>query len=190
MKGNMSPSRGSGIERGLTFEPKSADKGRMGSSWVPGHAQKSAERSRERGQALVEFALIVPLFLVLVVGLVQFGVGLNYWLDLNRLANQAARWAVVNCQPASAGVCGPPAADLEEAIEQQRTSGGNAAQANVCYETTPTVGQPLTVEITSEFGFQRILFNMPSLTLRGRATMRIEQTPTNPRLTSVLDACP
>src|SRR5918992_653966 len=92
MKGSMSPSRGSGIARGLTFEPESADRKGMGSSC-------------ERGQALVEFALILPLFLILVIGLIQFGVGLNYWLDLNRLANQGARWAVVNCNPASSKVC-------------------------------------------------------------------------------------
>ena len=129
MKGNMGPSRGSGIKRGLTFEPQGADKRRMGSSWLPGHAQASAERSRERGQALVEFALIVPLFLVLVIGMVQFGVGLNYWLDLNRLANQGARWAVVNCNPASAKVCemknAPFTPNIEEAIKEQRTSKGS-----------------------------------------------------------------
>src|SRR5918992_2099973 len=105
MKGSMSPSRGSGIARGLTFEPESADRKGMGSSWrLPG-TQPRVDSSRERGQALVEFALILPLFLILVVGLIQFGVGLNFWLDLNRLANQGARWAVVNCNPASAKVC-------------------------------------------------------------------------------------
>ena len=67
----------------------------MGSSWRTRRAHGRAERSRERGQALVEFALIVPLFLIIVVGIIQFGVGLNYWLDLNRIANQGARWAVV-----------------------------------------------------------------------------------------------
>jgi TadE-like protein len=185
MEGNMGPSRGSGIERGLTFEPESADNGRMGSSWAPRHAHASAERSRERGQALVEFALIVPLFLLLVVGVVQFGVGLNYWLDLNRLANQGARWAVVNCQPASAGVCRtkntPQTDHIELAIAEQRTSGGNLPTVKVCYETTRNVGQPLTAYLQSEFGFKQIL-NLPSITLNARATMRIEQPLTSPAL--------
>ena len=56
-------------------------------------------RDRESGQALVEFALILPLFLMIVVGIIQFGVGLNFWLDMQRIANQGARWAVVNEYP-------------------------------------------------------------------------------------------
>jgi TadE-like protein len=194
MSGNMSPSRGSGIERGLTFGPGTADKGGMGSSWARESAQAGAGRSsdRERGQALVEFALILPLFVVLLVGLVQFGVGLNYWLDLNRLANQGVRWAVVNCNPASAGVC--EAADgtqnIELAIKDQRTSGGNTiTKSKVCYETTKSVGQPLTVSLEAPFGFRQIL-DLEWMTLRAKASMRIEQNLTNPALANgIVDKC-
>ena len=54
---------------------------------------------RETGQATVEFALILIPLLILVVGIIQFGIGLNFWLDKNRLANQGARFAVVNSWP-------------------------------------------------------------------------------------------
>ena len=50
---------------------------------------------------MVEFALILFPLLILVVGIIQFGIGLNYWLDMNRLANQGARWAVVNAYRAA-----------------------------------------------------------------------------------------
>jgi Flp pilus assembly pilin Flp len=53
-------------------------------------------RGDERGQATVEFALILFPLLILVSGIIYFGIGLNYWLDMNRIANQGARWAVVN----------------------------------------------------------------------------------------------
>ena len=43
-------------------------------------------RRNESGQAMVEFALILIPLLILVVGIIQFGIGLNYWLDMNRLA--------------------------------------------------------------------------------------------------------
>ena len=33
---------------------------------------------------------------MIVVGVIQFGVALNFWLDMQRIANQGARWAVVN----------------------------------------------------------------------------------------------
>ena len=75
-----------------------ADKGRM----------RLLRRARgERGQGLVEFALIAPLFLMLLIGVIQFAVALNFWFDLNRLANQGARSAAVNCGPTVANECGP-----------------------------------------------------------------------------------
>src|SRR5207342_1451718 len=64
----------------------------------------------ESGQAMVEFALILFPLLLLVAGIIQFGIGLNFWLDQQRIANQGARWAVVNAWPgctrtAAAGSC-------------------------------------------------------------------------------------
>ena len=53
-------------------------------------------RDRESGQATIEFALILIPLLILVGGIIYFGIGLNYWLDMNRVANQGARWAAVN----------------------------------------------------------------------------------------------
>ena len=53
----------------------------------------------ESGQAMVEFGLILFPLLLLVAGIIQFGIALNYWLDEQRLANQGARWAVVNSYP-------------------------------------------------------------------------------------------
>ena len=38
-------------------------------------------KDRESGQAMVEFALILLPLLLLVAGIIQFGIGLNYWLD-------------------------------------------------------------------------------------------------------------
>jgi hypothetical protein len=54
----------------------------------------------QRGQALVEFALILPLLLTLVVGIFQFGTAYNYQNDMSQLANEAVRYAAV-------GSCGP-----------------------------------------------------------------------------------
>ena len=55
--------------------------------------------ARESGQAMVEFALILFPLLLLVAGIIQFGIALNYWLDMQRIANQGARWAAVNNWP-------------------------------------------------------------------------------------------
>ena len=95
-----------------------------------GFEPKSGVRMLERqdGQALVEFALIVPISLMIVVGIIYFGIGLNYWLDMNRTANKEARQAVVNhwARPSARGVHRPvrtPTSRLCVAPSWRRTRG-------------------------------------------------------------------
>ena len=185
MSKSMRPSQGRPIKQGLTFECGRADKRRMHSPWKLPHAR------RESGQALVEFALIAPLFLVLVVGIIQFGIGLNYWLDLNRIANQGARWAAVDKYPDCDGVVGSPGCvtpTLVDYLESEPVSGGLQPTATICFETTPVVGQAVTVRVESPFTFLPIM-DLGTITLRGKATMRIEQAPAVLQSQGVV-ACP
>ena len=59
----------------------------------------------ESGQALVEFALVLPLLLLLVLGMVDFGKAYNYWNDATHLTAEAARFAAVNRKPDPADPC-------------------------------------------------------------------------------------
>jgi TadE-like protein len=137
------------------------------------------------GQAMVEFALIAPLFLLLVAGIIQFGVALNYWLDLQRIANQGARWAVVNTYPGCprTGPDAPCSPTLQEYLASRPVSGGLQPDVEICFEeetgapSGATVGDPVTVRLTTEFALVPIL-KIGSLDLRGVATMRVEQKPT------------
>ncbi len=52
-------------------------------------------RSRS-GQALVEFALVVPLLLILILGIVEFGRAWNVYQVITDAAREAARSAVVD----------------------------------------------------------------------------------------------
>ena len=54
---------------------------------------------REDGVAMTEFALIVPIFLVIVAGLLGFGRVFFYWIETNHMASETARWAVVDRNP-------------------------------------------------------------------------------------------
>jgi Flp pilus assembly protein TadG len=92
----------------------------------------------ERGQATVEFAVILPVVLLVIVGLISFGKAFNYWLDLNHMANESARWAVVNKVPPT--TTAPEPKDLEQYVVNQVvdsselktliTTGFNPSQAN------------------------------------------------------------
>jgi Flp pilus assembly protein TadG len=69
-------------------------------------------RSQHRGQALVETALILPLFLVLLLGVVDMGRAVWATTSLASAAREAARFAIVHGGAVST-VCpvGPPSVD-------------------------------------------------------------------------------
>ena len=94
---------------------------------------------------MVEFALILFPLLILVAGVIQFGIALNYWLDMQRIANQGARWAVVNNWPpecargSAVGSCGnwptTPAKTLQQTLTDQAIADGlqDSVTVEVCY---------------------------------------------------------
>jgi len=142
-------------------------------------------RRDESGQAMVEFALILFPLLLLVAGIIQFGIGLNYWLDLQRVSNQGARWAAVNnwppdCPRGSASCATPDT--LQESLVRMAIADGlqDSVQVEVCYPLTPgateaKIGDPVRVRMETPFTFVPIL-GIGTITLRGEATMRLEQS--------------
>jgi hypothetical protein len=134
---------------------------------------------------MVEFALILFPLLLLVAGIIQFGIGLNYWLDLQRVSNQGARWAAVNnwppdC-PRGSGSCATPNT-LQESLVRMAIADGlqDSVQVEVCYPlnsgaTEAIIGDPVRVRMETPFTFVPIL-GIGTITLRGEATMRLEQS--------------
>ncbi len=54
-----------------------------------------------RGQSLVEFALVLPLLLIMVFGIIDFGMGLRSYISLSSATREGARFAAVG-NPAGA----------------------------------------------------------------------------------------
>jgi Flp pilus assembly protein TadG len=57
---------------------------------------KPAHRSSERGANLVEFAILAPLLILLVFGIIDFGWAMGTYNDVRHGAREAARFAAVN----------------------------------------------------------------------------------------------
>jgi Flp pilus assembly protein TadG len=57
--------------------------------------KRSANRAGERGQALAEFALVLPLLLLLIAGIIEFGRAWNIKQAVTDAAREGARYAVV-----------------------------------------------------------------------------------------------
>jgi hypothetical protein len=55
--------------------------------------KKKGRRKKAFGQSLVEFTVLLPILLMMLSGLIEFGFLLNYYLDLVDAAREAARFA-------------------------------------------------------------------------------------------------
>ena len=173
MRRHMSSSQ-AGREQRLTLRPSPADKGDMASARAPRDERAFHARPRERGQAMVEFAIIAPLFIMLVAGIIQFGVVLNFWLDMQRISNQGARWAVVDGYPGCPRT-GPPGCTptLQVYLEDQAISNGLNPCVDITFPNGNAVGNPVKVRLESSFTLVPIV-KVGTIDLGADATMRQE----------------
>jgi hypothetical protein len=128
---------------------------------------------RDEGVAMTEFALILPVFLVIVAGLLGFGRVFFYWIDANHLANETARGAVVDRNPFAP----------KTLQEYARDSGGTLefTDSDVCISLPEgqEVGDPLEVQVEKPFSFVPLL-GIGDITIKGSATLRIERVTASP----------
>ena len=127
---------------------------------------------------MVEFALVLPLLLLLIFGIFDFGRAINYWIDATHMANEAARYAAVGNTPAgctSLSVCVQAQADSPELKNGGSYSVPNPVRVCVLQPSTTTVGSPITA--TATFTYNWLPFVNTSITqtsIQGSATMRLE----------------
>jgi Flp pilus assembly pilin Flp len=100
-------------------------------------------RGDERGQALVEFALIVPFLLLFLVGIIEFGRGWNLHQVVTDAAREAARTAVIHDIDI----------DQDSVIRVAKNalgrSGINPANATVTFSGPfHSTGQPISIAIS------------------------------------------
>jgi Flp pilus assembly protein TadG len=118
---------------------------------------------RDRGQNLVEFALLLPLLLLFILGIVEFGVAIFAYNTVANAAREGARVGVIRSASES---------DVEQAVIE-RTGGLDLTSANIT--ATLTITQT-TVEVVYDHGLISGLIVQaaggdPHLRLRSVATM-------------------
>ena len=132
----------------------------------------------ESGAALVEFALVLPLLLLLIFGALDLGKAYNYWIDETHLAHEGARFAAVDKNPGAG-------ATLQESIKGRANTSQlqNGLEVCVSYPNGATVGEPVQVQITYDYDFLDFLVGelsiAPTKEIRATSTMRLERPPTN-----------
>jgi Flp pilus assembly protein TadG len=105
------------------------------------HRRRSDIRSEE-GQTAVEFALVAPLLIVMLLGILQIGITFNHYLTVTDAARAGARRAIV------ARVQGLTPADVEASVRAAAT-GLDSTQLKVKVDDpTWKAGSNVTVTVT------------------------------------------
>ena len=129
---------------------------------------------REDGQSLVEFALVVPIFLLVLFSIVDFGMAFHAWITVTNSAREGARVGAVRAS----------SADIEQRVRDTATS---LDQANLSVGITNAGGLPgesVVVDVSYDYSLMTPLadlLNMVSggtipatLNLGSTADMRLE----------------
>ena len=111
----------------------------------------SQRRHRERGSAAVEMALVLPLFILLIGGIVDVGRAFMVTAALSNAAREGTRYATV--------VGDPTTAANKTAIENRALQAANDMGGSLTATTTPTAvfsytcttNSQMTVTVTTSF---------------------------------------
>ena len=122
----------------------------------------------EKGASAVEFALILPILVILVFGIVQCGIAYNNYIALTHAAREGARLAAVNM-------------DETESIEwfenRVRESAPSVTIESIALSGQDgNIGDPVSVTVTGEvLNIEIPLVGSWPVQLTSTATLRLEQ---------------
>jgi len=127
---------------------------------------------------MVELAFVLPILLLLVFGIIRFGLALNSANDETHLANEVARYATVNENPGSPG--GLAAWGKNQADSKTLRKEGKVCinfPENPATKTKKQLGDPVEVVVKQPFNWLPIIVK-PGSTISRKAVMRLEAVPT------------
>lgn len=150
-------------------------------------------RHRHHGQALVEFALIIPVFLLIVVGVLDFGRAIVAYNQVSNAARAAVRTGIVNqdLDPSFT----PPVYQLQVAAARQATALVIDPRTDVTLSwdgtSCPTVGD-CSLRVTVRYQFRALTPIIGAIvgpiTISGTSQLPLERN--CPPLFSGETACP
>ncbi len=128
---------------------------------------------REKGAVAVEFALILPVLLLLLFGIIQFGILFNYYISITHAAREGVRWAAlehVESEVKQKTIDAAPS--LNPALAESDIAVSNPAP------TIEDQGDPVTVTVSYsvpiDVPLMDTFFPGGNITLVTAATQRIE----------------
>lgn len=142
--------------------------------------------NREDGQALPEFALVLPILIVVFIGIIHFGKAFNYWNDATHITAEGARYAAVNNKPYPSDPASLQAQLQAQGDTSELRSGGTSdvpTASRVCIDfptDTAVKGEPVRVTMTFRYSWLPLFdLDVTSTEITSTAVMRLETAPTN-----------
>jgi Flp pilus assembly protein TadG len=128
-------------------------------------------KKNEHGQAVVEFAVILPVLLLILFAILQFGVVFNNYIQVTAAAREGARKAAVS---RSLGTAAAETAATSSA--KSAAPGLTAGSVSVTFPNSPTFvqGSDVTVQVTYPYAISIIGLVVSSGNLSSSTTMRVE----------------
>jgi len=141
-------------------------------------------RDHARGQTLVEFALIVPLFILMMMGIFDVGRAIYVYSTINNAAHEAVRLAIVDQDTAdvrakaATHAVGVGVASGDVTVRWLSSDYTDVAPCNA----TPRYGCAVEVAVAYDFNAATPLISnlLGTLSLEGVARQQIERTYTSP----------
>jgi Flp pilus assembly protein TadG len=129
-----------------------------------------ARRERERGAAAVEFAILLPVLILLLFGIAQFAIAYNHAQAVHAAAREGARIASL---PASTQ------SDITSRVTSALngtgvTSPNVSISPNTNQPCLNNTGNPVTVTVTASQSINIPLWNNVTKTLTGKGTFQCE----------------
>ena len=129
---------------------------------------KKAFFKNEEGQALVEFALVLPLLILILCGIVDFGWIYYNQITLNNAAREGARYAVIHYDPST---------EWKDEAEFRMLDSMVGVDSATAIVSDPE-GQQITATVKSDTrlltAFISTLFGSSTIELQAECTMRLE----------------
>jgi Flp pilus assembly protein TadG len=148
----------------------------------PGTRLERGSARRPRGQALVEFAFVAPIFFLMLFGIIDFGRYVYYVQILNNSAREGARYAIVHGSNSFQPTGPTPDDPTIEAVVRKYAVGvvGNGAVLDIdsIWGTPPNPpsnnrGQKVHVTVTYAFHSLIPIVPIPPITINGESTLVI-----------------
>jgi Flp pilus assembly protein TadG len=143
-------------------------------------------RRRRNGQALVEFALVAPIFFLLLFGIIEGGRFILYYQTLNNATREGARYAIVHgsrssCPsgPMEAGITPPACYDATGAKVVQQVKDTAFGVLGATVTVTPTWAtdnaRDSDVTVTATYTYSTLvpLIPLPPISITAESTLVI-----------------